>query len=29
MDLDEIVWEVVEWIYLAQDRIKWMALGTQ
>jgi hypothetical protein len=26
--LEEIVWEVVEWVYLAQDRDKWSALGT-
>jgi hypothetical protein len=26
MDLSEIVWEGVEWIYLAHDRDKWRAL---
>jgi hypothetical protein len=26
MDLDEIAWENVDWIGLAQDRDKWRAL---
>jgi hypothetical protein len=26
MDLEEIVWGVVEWIHLAQDRDRWRAL---
>jgi len=25
MDLKKTVWEVVNWIYLAQDRVKWRA----
>jgi len=29
MVLEEIVWEVVDWIYLAQDRDRWMALGNR
>jgi hypothetical protein len=27
MNLREIVWEVVDWIHLAQDRDQWQALG--
>jgi hypothetical protein len=26
MDFNEVVWESVEWIYLAQNRYKWLAL---
>jgi hypothetical protein len=26
MDLKEIVWEVVNWIHLAQDRDQWQAV---
>jgi hypothetical protein len=26
MRLTEISWEVVEWIYLSQNRVKWRAL---
>jgi hypothetical protein len=26
MDLEEVEWEVVSWIHLAQDRDKWRAL---
>jgi hypothetical protein len=26
MDLREIVWEVVDWIHLAQDRSQWWAV---
>jgi hypothetical protein len=26
MDLREIVWEIVDWIHLAQDRNQWRAL---
>lgn len=29
MVLEEIVWEVLDWIYLAADRYKWMALETR
>jgi hypothetical protein len=27
MDLKGIVWEVVDWIYLAQDESQWRAVG--
>jgi hypothetical protein len=26
MDLREIVWEVVDWVYLAQERDQWRAV---
>jgi hypothetical protein len=26
MDLREIVWEIVDWMYLAQGRDQWQAL---
>jgi hypothetical protein len=29
MDIEENVWEVVDRIYFAQARDKWMAQGTQ
>jgi hypothetical protein len=26
MDLRKVVWEVVDWMHLAQDRDKWLAV---
>jgi hypothetical protein len=26
MNVDQIAWEVVDWIYLAQDRDQWRAI---
>jgi len=27
MDVREIVWEIVDWIYLSQDRVRWGPLA--
>jgi hypothetical protein len=27
MDVKEIVWEVVDWMHLAQDRVQWRVVG--